>query len=180
MGNFSGRRAGWHSWLVQVSLAAQLLARQQESRCICQLALQHDHLHFDPACSTRHTVAGRRQKNLVLGSQVRKYFQLSGKLPFVHIEGAQPWSHRFPQPGAELSRHALADGRPGCRFELGCWYGCARPKLWYFGQRFVSFWSIVSSFRLADCALRCGTGHQHYVHTSDRAADVEDLTHPPA
>ena len=75
---------------MQVSLAAQVLARQQESRCICQLALQHDHLQSDPACSTRHTVAGRRQKVLVQGFQVRKYMQLSGKLPFVLIEGAQP------------------------------------------------------------------------------------------
>ena len=57
---FQGSIAGRHSWLPQVSLAAQLLANHQESRRICQLALQHDHLQPDPACSTRHTNANRR------------------------------------------------------------------------------------------------------------------------
>ena len=89
---------------------------------------------------------------MVLGSRVGKYSQLSSKLPFVHIGGAQPWPHRVPQPGAGLSRHALADGRPGCTIELGCWYGCARPKLWQFGQRLGSLLSLVPLFRITTCA----------------------------
>ena len=55
---------------------------------------------------------------MVLGSGIGKYSQLSSNLPLVYIGGAQPWPHRVPQPGAGLSRHALADGRPGCTIEL--------------------------------------------------------------
>ena len=35
---------------------------------------------------------------MVLGSRVGKDFQLSGKLLFIQIGGAQPWPRRFPQP----------------------------------------------------------------------------------
>ena len=115
---------------------------------------------------------------MVLGSRARRNSQLPGKLLFVQIGGAQPWPHLFP--GARLSRHALADGRPRCKIELGCWYGCARPMLWQHGQRFVSFLSLVPLFRLTTCALCCATGHQRYLQISNWAADIEGLTHPPA
>ena len=71
---------------------------------------------------------------LDLDSRVGEYSQLSGKQPFVHVGGAQPWPHHFPPPGAGLSRHALADGRPACKFELD-WCGRANSNLWQFGQR---------------------------------------------
>ena len=85
----------------------------------------------------------------------------------------------FSPPEAGLSRHAHADGRPGCRIELGCWYGCARPKLWQSGQ-LMSFLSLIPLFRLTTCALRCATGHQLYVQVSNWAAYIEGLMHPPA
>ena len=92
---FQASRAGMPSWLVQVSLAAQLIARHQEGRCVCQLAQQHDHLQTDPASSTQHTDAGRPCKILCLGSLAGKISRLSCKLLLVQIGEAQPWPHEF-------------------------------------------------------------------------------------